>query len=374
MPFRDCIGHRRLLAVLARAVARGALPQSLMLAGPDGIGKRRVAVAVAQALNCPTPRRPAAGLADPGGRRVTADAAREAARDRARNAAGDSAGDTAWDTAWDIDACGTCPSCLRIERGVHPDVVLLGPGPAGSIKIDQVRDVVDRAAFRPFEGRRRVVIVDEADALVEQAQNALLKTLEEPPPASVFLLVTARPDAMLPTVRSRCPLLRFRPLDVADVATALVRTGLPEAQAHAVAAAADGSIGRALSASAGDLLESRDAAAHVLQLAAASADVRRRLEGAKELVAGGGTGAAERDHVARHLRAMSALLRDVELLANGGEPAALANLDVRADLDRLSAYGGERGVRAFEAVDRALMALEGNASAKTVADWLLLQL
>ena len=70
----------------------------------------------------------------------------------------------------------------------------------GSIKIDQVRDVIDRAGYRPFEGRRRVVIIDEADALVPQAQNALLKTLEEPPSASVFMLVTSRPDALLPTV------------------------------------------------------------------------------------------------------------------------------------------------------------------------------
>ena len=95
---------------------------------------------------------------------------------------------------------------------MHPDVLVVEPGDSGSIKIEQVRDVVDRARYRPFEGRRRVVIIDEADALVAAAQNALLKTLEEPPPSSVFILVTARPDVLLPTVRSRCPQLRFRPL------------------------------------------------------------------------------------------------------------------------------------------------------------------
>src|SRR6185295_4762189 len=97
-------------------------------------------------------------------------------------------------------------------------------GDTGSIKIEQVRSAIERAVFRPFEGRRRVTIIDEADALVDAAQNALLKTLEEPLPASVFILVTSRPDALLPTVRSRCAHLRFGRLQVAEVATVLERS------------------------------------------------------------------------------------------------------------------------------------------------------
>ena len=140
-----------------------------------------------------------------------------------------------------------------------------------------MRDVIDRAAYRPFEGRRRVVIIDEADALVPPAQNALLKTLEEPPSASVFMLVTSRPDALLPTVRSRCPRLRFRPLDADDVAAVLMQRGRSEAEARAMAATADGSVGRALEASAGDLVDARDVAVRVLAQAAASDDPRRRI-------------------------------------------------------------------------------------------------
>src|SRR5204863_1502376 len=105
---------------------------------------------------------------------------------------------------FDVDACGECASCRRIARGVHQDVLTIEPGDTGTIKIEQVRDVIDRAGYRPFEGRRRVVIVDEADAMVAPAQNALLKTLEEPPSASVFILISSTPDALLPTVRSRC--------------------------------------------------------------------------------------------------------------------------------------------------------------------------
>ena len=109
-----------------------------------------------------------------------------------------------------------------------------------------MRDVIDRAAYRPFEGRRRVVIVDEADALVPAAQNALLKTLEEPPSASMFILVTRAPDLLLPTVRSRCPRLRFGPLAAEDIAAALMARGRRETEARAVAATADGSLGQAL--------------------------------------------------------------------------------------------------------------------------------
>ena len=107
------------------------------------------------------------------------------------------------------DACGACAACRRIDRGVHPDVIVVQPGETGTIKIEQVRDVIDRAGYRPFEARRRVVIIDEADAMLAAAQSALLKTLEEPPSASIFILVSSLPDSLLPTVRSRCPRLRF---------------------------------------------------------------------------------------------------------------------------------------------------------------------
>src|SRR6185503_17173769 len=107
----------------------------------------------------------------------------------------------------------------------------------GSIKIEQIRDVIDRAGYRPFEGRRRAVIVDEADALVAHAQNALLKTLEEPPSSSVFILVSSMPDSLLPTVLSRCPRLRFGELSAGEVATVLMRDHeYGEADARAVAA------------------------------------------------------------------------------------------------------------------------------------------
>ena len=304
MPFRDVVaarGHRRVVALLARSVARDRLPPSLILSGSPGASMRETAIATAQALNCLTP-------------------------------VGD--GDTR-------DACGTCAACTRIARGVHPDVIVVEPGDSGAIKVDQIRDVIDRSGFRPFEGRRRAVIVDEADAMLPAAQNALLKTLEEPPPSSVFMLVTARPDMLLPTVQSRCPRLRFE------------AAGQEEVDA-----------------------EAREIAQDVLRQVGATDDPGRRIDAAKDLLARTGAGGqSDRGQLASYLHAMASLLRDLELLATGADAGGLANADVRADLDRLvKPFGGDRGLRAFAAVDRALSALDANANVKIVADWLVLQI
>jgi DNA polymerase-3 subunit delta' len=234
-----------------------------------------------------------------------------------------------------FDACGKCASCARIERGVHPDVLIVEPGDSGAIKIEQIRDVIERAAYRPFEGRRRVVIIDDADTIVSGAQNALLKTLEEPPPASVFILLTSRADLLLPTVRSRCIRLTF-------------------------ASGAGIEIDE----------DAREVAERVLAQTAAAGDPARRLESAKDLVGNG-----DREQVAGHLRAMAALLRDVEVVATGADHAVLANADIQPAIERLApTYKGDRGVQAFAAIDRALSAIERNAGVKVVADWLVLQL
>jgi DNA polymerase III subunit delta' len=334
MAFPAITGHKPLLTLLARATARGSLPPSLIFSGPDGVGKRMAAVALAQALNCERP--------------------------------------IPWPDEAGVSGCGECAACRRIARGVHADVLFVEPGDSGSIGVDLVREAIDRTAYRPFEGRKRVVIVDEADALLPPAQNALLKTLEEPPAASVFVLVTARPDLLLATVRSRCQQLRFGPLAPSEVAEVLMREhDVPSAEAHAAAAGSDGSIGRALAGGSDEVVDDREAAARLLQAAATSADPRRRLEGAKVLAGG----ASDRDDLARRLRAVSSLLRDLAVLLSRADERALANADLKPQLQSLlRSFDGDRALRAFSAVDRALSALDRNASPKIVADWVALQI
>lgn len=337
MPFRSVVGHARLTSLLSRAVQRETLPPALLFAGPSGVGKRLVAMAIAEALNCLDP--------------VSSDACVR-------------------------DGCGVCAACRRIARLVHPDVIVVTPSDTGTIKVDQVREVIERAGYRPFEGRRRVVIIDDADAMLPGAQNALLKTLEEPPSASTFILVSSMPDSLLSTVRSRCPRLRFGTLSPDEVATVLVRDHQYEAaDARAVAADADGSIGRALSAASADLVDARATAAHVLEQTARLSDPARRIEVAKDFSGAKSSSASERDQLSACLRALASLLRDVGVLTVGGNADGLANADLRDLLDRVApVFEGARGVRAYGAVDRALAALERNASPKVVADWLVLEL
>ena len=332
MPLRAIAGHRHLLELLSRAVERDTLPASVIFTGPDGVGKRLTAIAIAQLVNCLTP--------------VTAEGIGR-------------------------DACGACASCRRIARGVHADVLLLEPGETGAIKVDPVRDAIDKAAYRPFEGRRLVVIIDKADALLVEAQNALLKTLEEPPSASSFVLVTATPDLLLPTVRSRCQQIRFGRLAAADIASVLMSAHEYEpGAAHAAAASADGSIGAALAGDLDDVAAARDAAARLLQGVAHSTDPRRRLESAKMLV-----GASDREELGRRLRALASLIRDCGVLLSRADERCLANADLKPLLGGVvQAFDGDRTVRAFSAVDQAIAALKRNASPKIVADWVAFQI
>jgi len=333
MAFRDITGHRHLLELIARAAMRATLPPSVIFAGPEGVGKRLAAVSLAQVMNC---------LALNG-----------------------------TDTA---DACGKCAACKRIARGVHADVLLVEPGDSPTIKIDQVRDAIERSAYRPFEGRRRVVIIDNAESLNAEAQNALLKTLEEPPPASTFALVTSRPDMLLPTVVSRCQRLRFGRLSPAEIADVLMRDHeYAEPDAHAAAALSDGSIGRALEGGTDEFVDARQAAASLLESVAAGSDPRRRLNGAKALT--GSAAATDREELARRLCALSSIIRDLGTLLSRADERFLANGDLRPLLERLQrSFDSDRVLRAFSAVDRALAALDRNASPKIVADWVAFQI
>ena len=336
VPLSSIAGHRPLLKLLASAIARDTLPQSLLFSGPEGVGKFATAVAVAQAVNCPQ-RTP------------------------------------------EGDACGTCSSCTRIARGVHGDVIVVEPGETGAIKIEQVREALEKVSYRPFEGRRRVVIIDQVEAAAGPAQDALLKRLEEPTSASMFILVTSQPDVLLPTVRSRCYQLRFAPLADAELVRVLTGShGMSEPDARSLAALSDGSIGQALARSGGDLADARDIAFQLLSTAArwdSTDQPARRLAVAKAAAAAPSSRIKDRDALASRLEAAAAFVRDMQILGAGGDRAMLTNADMADDLSKLSrSYDRERGLAAFAAIERALSALDRQANTKIVADWVALAL
>jgi DNA polymerase-3 subunit delta' len=326
MPLSSVLGHRPVIDLLRQAVRRERVPQALLFAGPDGVGKRTVALALAQAVNCPN--------------------------------------------AKDGDACGACSTCQRIARGQHSDVTFLDPGGEASIKIRTLRErVLDVLGYRPFEAKRRVYIIDTADALTDEAQDALLKTLEEPPSASMLILITAYPDTLRPTIQSRCRRLRFGPLAEADVAAVLVdRCGVDRANARALAAASGGSVAQALAEKAGELEEDRRAAFELLLSAARGPNVTSRLKAATMLVQNE-SDRRDREALGMRFAVAASLLRDLGVLATGGS-TALANADVETDLRRLAAsYDLRRVAAAFAALSQAQRALDRNASPKIVADW-----
>ena len=338
MLLRNIIGHRRLTTLLARAIERESLPPTLLFAGPPGVGKWAVARATAQAVNCLEPvRAPTDHLA--------------------------------------IDACGKCRACDRVARGVHVDVIALEPDERASIKIDLVRDVLGRTSFRPFEGKRRLVLIREADTLEPQAQNSLLKSLEEPLPGTIFILTTAVPGALLPTVRSRCMRLRFGRLTSAEVSAALVRDhDRSESEAREAASLSDGSIGQALALADNDLSALRDAAMLLLRHTAERADTQSRVQAASALWSGPSKKERSREDLAVVLRLVASMLRDLEVINAGAAASVLANPVLARDLESIArAFTGERAREAFGAVDRALIALERNAGTKLVAEWLAVQ-
>jgi len=307
--FASIAGHERVRALLARALAGGRLPPALLLVGPEGVGKRTLALAAARALVC-----------ERGGE----------------------------------EPCESCPACSRAARGLHPDVFAVEPETA-TIKIEQVRDMAREVLALPFEGRARGFVMDAAHAMTEQASNALLKSLEEPPATSHVFLVTASPQALLPTIRSRCQVLRLGPLPMGLLEQYLRdRCGLPPDEARLRAALAGGSIGRALAFDSEAYRASRDDLLGLLERAGRLSALDR-MEAAQRL--------ADSEDPALALTTLRALLRDTLLLRHGAGSAALLNADVEARLQGVARGPvGERAGAMAEAVGETREALRLNAN------------
>jgi DNA polymerase-3 subunit delta' len=205
MFFTNIIGHEFQKEALMRAVHEDRVSHAYLFFGPDGIGKRLVALEFGKILNCTI---------------------KEDLR---------------------IARCD-CPSCKKIEKGIHPDVFLIEHKGVKDIKVDQIReDVEERLFFKPFEGRFKLAIVDESHRMNLSAQNAFLKTLEEPPPDSVIILITSQPQVLLPTIRSRCQSLEFKPLPEEVIVQEIKRrTSLSLDECIIASRLSGGSLGKAL--------------------------------------------------------------------------------------------------------------------------------
>ena len=209
MPFADIIGHERAKTLLQTAIARDRLAHAYLLHGTDRIGKRLLAIRFAQALLCD-------GAVSPAG----------------------------------TDGCGGCRSCRQVDAQTHPDFSVIRPDAEQAnpqIKIEQIREIEQLLIYRPLIGDRKICVIDDADRMTIGAANALLKTLEEPPDHSLFLLITSRASALPVTIRSRCQALRLTPPARTQIEAAVIlRRNLPPPEARFVAVLSDGQLGRAL--------------------------------------------------------------------------------------------------------------------------------
>lgn len=316
--FSRILGNDEIKTILRRMIANGRVPRSLLLAGPEGVGKRQFAFELARAFVC------------------------------ARRIHG--------------EGCGECSSCIRCDRiefpgpdskkkeweriflSEHTDVGIAVPY-KNSVLVESVRDLEREANYRPYEAEARFFIIDHADKMNAAASNALLKTLEEPPATSYIILVTSRPDSLLQTIRSRCQTLRFAPVPSGEVADFIARErSLAPADAGLIAKLANGSVGRALSFDLAKFREQRDAMMFVIEsvVGRGRPDLVGLLNAAETL-----SDAKFKDEFNDRLDLLQALVRDAWTIRLGGDPVnsdirpKLAGLADKLDAPRLAAWIGE---------------------------------
>lgn len=279
-------GNAGAVSALSDAIAANRLSHAYIFSGPPGVGKTALALAMAKALLCPQ----ALEAGEPCG--------------------------------------GSCLTCRKIDRGVHPDAqtwnltsqIAATSGKQSTknttLTIETVRSMTATAALRPMEGRWRIAIVDDAEALQESAQEALLKTLEEPPSFTVVALLTDDLDALLPTIRSRGQLVELRPVPVSDIEAGLIGRGIAGPRATELAALANGAPGWAIRASSDPRLESERVAAIDRAIAWAESDAHQRIVSAIKM---GDGFSKDRARVFAELSMLTGVWRDAMLIVAGQE-------------------------------------------------------
>ena len=325
-------GHETVVYTFERAVHGGRRHHAYLLTGPAHVGKLTLAVQVAQAVNCLRPG---------------------------------------------SEPCGECEACTRIAAGIHADVRVIAvdpeaaEGPRTAIGIDAVRELIGSAHLRPYEGRTRVFVFNEADRMTNDASNALLKILEEPPPDVLLLLLAADAEGVLPTIYSRCQHLKMHPLPAAQVAEILSADhGVGGEQSDIIARLSRGCLGWAIEA------------AHDPSVLAG---VHQRLERIADVVE---EGLEERfgyaDDLARRFQRDRAAgrdelflwlrwLRDV-LLIQQGQDGSIVNVSWRDTLRRQA--GGltpADAVRWLHLVTESIELLDRNANARLALDVMMLE-
>ena len=281
MKFPEVYGHEKPIAILQRAMAKNRVAHAYLFYGIGGIGKRTVSSVFARALNC----------------------------------------------AGEDPPCDRCPSCLKAEHNNHPNIIHIR-AEGQSIKMDAIKEIRAKMAFRPETGKR-VFILKDADKMTAPASNSLLKTLEEPSPNNVLILTTSRPHALPMTILSRCQSLRFAPLTNEEVSRYLQqRQGVEKNEAEMIAAASLGSIGRALEMKKGDYMTTIK---RILDRLAADdpKDLIRRVSVARDL-------GKEREEITHRLEIINNTYRDSLVFKETRQEKTLTSKDYRDAVEAIA--------------------------------------
>jgi DNA polymerase-3 subunit delta' len=303
--FDQLTGNVRVKELLGRILEARRVPGAMLFAGEDGIGKKLFALEIARALNCREPQ--------------------------------------------GVEGCGKCPACVRIGkfnfpqsndsddwkgiiRSDHPDVGMV-VAPKRVLLVEQMRLIEREANYRPYEGKARVFLIDEADKLNDASANALLKVLEEPPQTTHIILLTSRPAMLLPTIRSRCQMIRFSPLSPEEIESHLLKNKVAgAAEARIRSRIARGSLGRALAQDFEEFGEQRSAMLKVLKALSANEDRVQLLRSAEEL-----NEAKYKDEYESRFNILETLIRDAWMLALGVPDERIVNQDLLPQLKTIGA-------------------------------------
>ena len=320
------IGQDKLLSLLDYGLKTDAIAHAYLLVGPRHVGKRTLAVNLAQALNCDGPELP----------------------------------------------CGQCRSCQRIREGKHADVTPIGVDSRTEIGIDDIRGLQRSANLPPYEGKCKVFIIDEAEYLSTEAANALLKILEEPPPRVVWLLLAADEERLLPTIISRCQRLELKPVPSERVQEVLVNSyNVDPDKAKLLTQLCHGRLGWALSALADcDVLEQR--AQRIDRLASLlTAGIEQRFAYAQELAS---QFSQDRKAGAEITEIWVDWWCDL-MLVKGGCPEAIINVDFKTVLEEQASGLSLSQIKEFLANLGLLQeAISKNVNPRLALEWLMLNL
>lgn len=322
----NLIGHDWAVDLLREHIARNQVRHAYLFTGPRGVGRRTLALKLAQALNCAQPPSPG-------------------------------------------EPCEACRNCTRIERMQHPDLtVVQAEQEGGVLKVDQVRELQRSLALHPYEARYRVALLLRFEEAHPSAMNALLKTLEEPAPRVVLLLTAESAESLLPTITSRCEVLRLRPLPVEQASQGLqTRWGLPAPEAALLAHISNGRPGFAQ--------QLHQEPERLAQRQTWLEDQMRLLSASRvERFAYVDPLSKDKEALRRVLLVWLSYWRDV-LLTACGACAPITNLDHQEEIERLAqSVGRQAAQRSAAAIERSLERLERNVNARLVAETLMLDL